>query len=64
MTPHQLFFEGINYIITNYPSDVQLSSVTVDVASMAGYQVEISQNSFYPCPALTTVVSHKHALMY
>lgn len=42
MTPHQLFFEGINYIVTNYPSDVQLSSVTVDVASMAGDRVEVS----------------------
>ena len=39
MTPHQLFFEGINYVITDYPSDVQLSPITVDVASMAGDHV-------------------------
>ena len=57
MTPHQLFFEGINYIVTNYPSDVQLSSVTVDVASMAGDRVEVSRNLFHPCPALAAQLS-------
>ena len=57
MTLHQLFFEEINYIVTNYPSDVQLSSVTVDVASMAGDRVEVSRNLFHPCPALVAHLS-------
>ena len=52
MTPHQLFFEGINYIVTNYPRDFQLSSVTVDVASMAGDRVEVIRNSYHPCTAI------------
>ena len=59
MTPHQ-FFEGISYIVTNYPNDVQVSSVTVDVAPMAGDQVEVSCNPFHPCPALAAVVYNKH----
>lgn len=57
MTPHQLFFEGINYIVTDYPNDVQLSSVTVDVTSMAGDRVEVSRNPFHPCPALMAQLS-------
>ena len=39
MTPHQLFFEGINYSVTDYPRDIQLSSASVDLSSVTGDHV-------------------------
>ena len=63
MTLHRLFFEWINYIVTNYPSDVRLSSVTVDVASMAGDRVEVSRNLFHPCPALAAQLSAMNIML-
>lgn len=59
MTPHQLFFEGIN-IVTNHAggdNNIDLSSVSAEVASMASDRVEVSRNLFRPCHALLVQLS-------
>ena len=53
MTPYQLHFEGLNYVLQTFDhSSSSVQDTTIDTSQLVGEHVNVPRNTFVPCVAL------------
>lgn len=52
MTPYQLHFEGLNYMVQNFDHSIDILDANVDTSQLVGDHVSIPRMKFVPCTTL------------